>query len=277
MISHASSDAPQAWTSALPRLSTGLGLLGVAMTGTAVITPGLALRTSGADHPDYLVIAGTGAVMIALSSLFLAYASRVIGLGAAWLGLALLTNALILGGKLVLGPFAFYQTTFVAGDPFMNVRSLAFFPILAAGVFAVQAGVLGSLYAWARGRVTRALGPEMSAFRRADLVTALLTVGLALGIPVLLFSSLSLIGYTMVVAAATGGGAVVVVLLATGTAGSTVWEAARQSISVKDTAIVTTVSWLALSMLLVYHIVWVVFMTVLVSLWPLKVVAPSGK
>ena len=39
----------------------------------------------------------------------------------------------------------------------------------------------------------------------------------------------------------------------------------------------TSVFWLALSMLLVYHVVWVVFMTVLVGLWPLQVVAPSGK
>src|SRR5262245_61681812 len=204
MISHAPSDTRPAWTSALPRLLTGLALLGVAMIGTAVVGPGLALRTSGADHPDYLVIAGTGVVMITLSSLFLAYASRVIGLGVAWLGLALLSNALILVGKVVLAPFAFYQTTFVAGDPFMNVQSPAFFPTLAAGVFVAQAAALGLLYAWARGRVTRALGQERSAFRRADLVVGLLTVSVELVVTVLLLWGLSVVGYGMCVVDAHG-------------------------------------------------------------------------
>lgn len=277
MISHAPSDTRPARTPALPRLLTGLSLLGVAMAGTAVLGPGLAWQASGQDHPDYLAVAAIGLVMIALSSLFLTYAGRVLGLGAAWLGLALLSNALILVGKFVLAPAAFSGTTFVQGDPFMDVQAPTYFPMLAAGVGVVQAGVLALLFALARGRVTRALGPQASAFRRSDLVTALLTVGMALGAPLVLVSSLSLIGYAVVTAAATSGAAVVVVLLATGAGAGALLEAARKSISVRDTAVVTSVFWLALAMLFVYHAVWVVFMTVLVSLWPLKVVAPSGK
>jgi hypothetical protein len=277
MISHAPADARPARSSALPRLLTGLALLGVAMTSTAVIAPELALRAGGTDQPDYLVIAGTGLVMIGLSSLFLAYASRVVGLGAAWLGLAVLTNGLVLAGKFFVAPFVFYRTTFVGGDPFLDVRSPAFFPMLAAGLFAVQAVVLGLLYAWARRRATRALGARWTTLRRPDLVVALLTVGIAMAAPVLLLSSLSLIGYVMVAVAATGGVAVLIVLMTVAAGGGALWEAARKSISDRDTAVVTSVFWLALSMLLVYHVVWVVFMTVLVSLWPLKVVAPSGK
>jgi hypothetical protein len=280
MISHVPTDARPARTTlrtAVPRLLTGLALLGIAMTGTAALGPGLAWRLSALDHPDYLAIASVGLVMIALSSLFLAYAGRVLGLGAAWLGLALLTNALVLVGKFLLAPPAFYGTTFVEGDPFATVQAPAYFPLLAAGVCVAQAGVLALLYAWARGRVTKALGPKTSVLRRPDLVTALIAAGVLLGAPVLLFSSLSLVGYAVVAAAATSGAAVVVVLLATGAGAGALLEAAHRSISVRDTAIVTSVFWLALSMLLVYHVVWVVFMTVLVSLWPLKVVAPSGK
>jgi hypothetical protein len=261
----------------LPTLLAGIALLGTAMTATAVLAPRIALRLTGAQQPEYLVIAGTGVAMIVLSSLFLACACRVIGLGAAWLGLAVLTNGLILVGKFVLVPLAYSQTTFVSTDPFAIVQAPSYFPVLATGVCAVQAGVLALLYALARGRVTRALGPEASAFRRPDLVTALLTAGLALGAPILFFSSLSLVGYAVVVAGATSGAAVVVVLLATGAGAGALLEAARRSISVRDTAIVTSVFWLALSMILVYHVVWVIFMTVLVGLWPLKVVSPSGK
>jgi len=280
MISHAPTDTRPAGTTlatALPRLLTGVSLLGVAMTGTAALAPGLAWRAGGLDHPDYLMIAGIGLVMIALSSLFLTYVARVLGLGAAWLGLALLSNALILVGKFVLAPPAFYRTTFVQGDLFLDVQSPTFFPLLAAGVCVVQAGVLALLYAWARGRVTIALGPGQGAFRQANLVAALITVGFTLGACVFAASSLSLIGYALVVAGTTGAAAAVVVLLAMGAGGAALHVAAGRSISVRDAAVVTSAFWLALSMLLVYQVVWVVFMTVLVSMWPLKVVAQSGK
>jgi hypothetical protein len=262
---------------ALPRLLTGLALLGTAMAATAVLAPGIALWATGSQQPEYLVIAGTGVAMIVLSSLFLTCASRVIGLGAAWLGLAVLSNGLILAGKFVLVPLAYSRTTFVSGDPFQDVQSQAYFPLLAAGVVVLQAGVLALLYAWARGRVTRELGAKRSALRRADLVIGLITVCVVLGAAVLLFTSPSLIGYAVGTVAATSGAAVAVVLLATGAGAGALLEAARRSISVRDTAIVTSVFWLAVAMLLVYHVVWVIFMTVLVSLWPLKVVAPSGK
>lgn len=107
-------------------------------------------------------------------------------------------------------------------------------------------------------------------------VTLLVAIG-ALGVPVLLLSSLSLIGYGLTLTVATGGLAILVALLALATGAWSFGEAARTSVSVRDTAIVTAVAWLALSLLLVYHVVWVVFMSVLVSLWPLKTVAPSGK
>jgi hypothetical protein len=284
MITRAPTDARPVRTSrttALPRLLTGLLLLGVAMTGAAVFAPELARRAGGLDHPDYLSIASIGVAMIALSSLFLTYAARVLGLGVAWLGLALLSNAMILVGKFVLAPQAFYRTTFVAGDPFLNVQSPAFLPILAAGVCIVQAGALALLYAWARGRASRALGVERSVSRRPGRVGALLTSGIALGAvalaAVFLYSGPSLIGYAMIVAATTGAAAAVAVLLATGAGGGALHVAASRTISVRDTAIVTSVFWLALSMLLVYQVVWVVFMAVLVGMWPLKVVAPSGK
>jgi hypothetical protein len=247
------------------------------MTGTAVVAPQIALRTSGSDHPDYAVIAGTGLVMIALSSLFLAYASRVIGLGVAWLALALLTNALVLGAKLVLAPVAFYQTTFVRGDPLLNVQSPAFFPNLAAALFILYAAAVGVISVRMRGKVTRALARDRGGPRRPGLVAVLLVVAVVLGVPLLLGASLSLIGYGGFLMAATGGGVILVVVLALAAGTGTMWQAARASISVRDTAIVTSVGWLALSMLLVYHVVWVVLMTILVSLWPLKTVAPSGK
>ena len=281
MISHAPSETrlePANPPALLPRLVLGLALLWLAMAATAVVAPELQRATGGGDHPDDAVIAGTGLAMIALSCLFLAYVSRVVGLGLGWLALAALTNALILVFEFVLGPVAFYQTTFVQGDLLFNVESSAYFPILAAGLFCVSALTLAGLYAWQRARVGRALGRQGEPPRRRQgLLVTLITVPLALAVPVLLVSSISLIGYGLLVVTASAGTALLVGLLGVITGTATMRRAATASISLRSAAIVTSVFWLALSMLLVYHVVWVVFMTALVSLWPLKVVAPSGK
>jgi len=262
-------------TSLLPRLLAGLALLGVAMTGTAMIAPSIALRTSGSDHPDYAVIAGTGVAMIALTSLFLAYTSRVIGLGAAWFVLALAYNALILVAKFVLGPGALYQTTFVAGDPLLNVKSPNFFPWLAISVFLAYAAVLGVIYAVQRGRVRRAIGPDASP--RSGAVTGVVILALVLGCPVLLFLGFQVVAYGNVVTTASGGAVLLVLALALAAGIGALRQAARTSIAMRDIAILTSVFWMALSLLLIYHVVWVIFMTALIGLWPLKTVAPSSK
>ncbi|HXM56265.1 MAG TPA: hypothetical protein VOB72_12810 [Candidatus Dormibacteraeota bacterium] len=275
MIGHAPSDARPVWTSAAPRLLAGLGLLGVAMTGTAVVAPGLA-RAGGGDQPDYAAIAGTGLVMILLSSLFLAYAGRVVGLGLAWLGLAAVTNALVLAGKFVLVPYGFYQTTFVQGDLLMNVTSSDYFPVLGGALFVVYATALGVLYAWQHNWVDRQLAGDARAPGRREGLVVALTIALALT-PIVAIAGLWLLGYGLFLATATGGVAVLLGLAAAVAGAATMARAGGDSVSVRSTAVITSAFWLVLSLLLVYHVVWVVFMTVLVGIWPLKVVAPSGK
>jgi hypothetical protein len=277
MISHASFLTRPASRFLVPRLLTGLALLWVAMTGTVLLAPRLALATSGRDHPDYAVIAGTGLVLIVISSLFLAFASRVAGLGAAWLGLAVLNNGLILAGGFALAPYAFYQTTFVLGDPLLDVTSATFFPTVAGGLFLLHAGVLAATYALQRRRVRRELGRGAEPPGGGDLRVAVTVIVLVVGIPLLAATSLALIGYGLVVIAATSGAAVLVALLAVAMGVAAMGRAADESIAIRDTAIVTAAFWLALAMLLVFHVVWVVLMAVLVGIWPLKTVAPSGK
>jgi hypothetical protein len=45
----------------------------------------------------------------------------------------------------------------------------------------------------------------------------------------------------------------------------------------RDIAILSSFAWVGLSLLLMYHVVWVIFTAILVSIWPLKVVPSSGK
>lgn len=214
--------------------------------------------------------------MILLSSLFLAYAGRVVGLGLAWLGLAAMTNALVLAGKFVLVPYGFYQTTFVQGDLLMNVTSSDYFPVLGGALFVVYATALGVLYAWQHNWVDRQLAGDARAPGRREGLVVALTIALALT-PIVAIAGLWLLGYGLFLATATGGVAVLLGLAAAVAGAATMARAGGDSVSVRSTAVITSAFWLVLSLLLVYHVVWVVFMTVLVGIWPLKVVAPSGK
>ncbi|HSR26812.1 MAG TPA: hypothetical protein VLW53_24905, partial [Candidatus Eisenbacteria bacterium] len=112
---------------------------------------------------------------------------------------------------------------------------------------------------------------------RPEAGMTLLLVAVVLGIPLLLLATPMLVGYGLVVTTATGGAAILLFLMSWATGAGAAWRAAQQSVSLRDTAVLTTAFWLVLSLLLVYHVVWLVLMTGLVSLWPLKTVAPSGK
>lgn len=259
-----------------PSLLAGLTLLGIAMTATAAAAPEIASGTGVGDHPDYAVIAGTGAVAIALSSLFLAFAARVIGLGAAWFALAAVANALLLVSRLVLSPVAFYQTTFVEGW-ILDVRWPGLLATLAAALFLLSAVGVAVAYGWVRGWASGVLDRAGEPLPRSEPGMTLLLVAVVLGIPLLLLATPVLVGYGLVVTTATGGAAILLFLMSWATGAGAAWRAAQRSVSLRDTAVLTTAFWLVLSLLLVYHVVWLVLMTGLVSLWPLKTVAPSGK
>jgi hypothetical protein len=256
-------------------LVTGLTLLWIAMVGTVLLAPRIALAVSGEDHPDYAVIAGTGLVLILLSSAFLVLASQIAGLGAAWLGLAVVANGLVLAGKFVLAPFAVYETDALGGlvqGPAVPI----FFSVVSGALFVLHAAVLCVLYAYQRVRTRRALGPAGPV--REDRVAALTVLAAVVGIPLVVAASLVALGYYgLIVVAGTTGAALLVAMLAAAAGHLAMWRAADVSISIRDTAAVTSALWLGLSMLLVYHVVWVVLMAALVGIWPLKTIAVSGK
>lgn len=264
-------------SSVAPKLVAGLALLGVAMTGTAALAPEVAVSLGRGSHPDYGVIAGTGMAMILLSSVFVAYAGRVVGLGAAWVALALLTNGLVLVAKMWLIPIVFYQTTFDKGNPFFfDIGSSGYFGELAIPIFFANAVVVGIVYAVIRHRVSKALDPKGRTLPLPLLILGVLLVGIAL-LAAFVPLDIQLAGYISIVTPALSGAIDMVTLIALFGLSSTLSKAADTSIRLRDTAVVSTVFWLVISMLLVYHVVWVVLMTGLVGVWPLKILAPSGK
>jgi hypothetical protein len=239
------------------------------MAGTVALVPVL----SAGRQPVYPVIAAVGLAMIALSSVFLAVARRVLGLRGAWLGLALLTNGLVLGAKFIAIPLAFSETTFVVGSALMDVRAPGFFPGLGAALLLLDVLVAVLVYAVNRARP--------AAGRRSTTPLSYVVV-LGAGVWVAGASLVVVLGLAVTwtgVYSVTTLGLLLIPLsaLALTAAGATLWHAGETAVSLSGTAALTSALWLTLSLLLVYHVVWVVFMGVLVSLWPLKVITPSGK
>jgi hypothetical protein len=93
----------------LPRLTTGLGLLSAASIGTVLLIPVISGGRGAAYQPYFGLIASIGVVLIVLTSLFLAYASRVMGLGLAWFLWALIDNGCIIATKFIVSPTSLYR------------------------------------------------------------------------------------------------------------------------------------------------------------------------
>jgi hypothetical protein len=266
MVTHAPSEPRRTWRTKLPVLIPSVGLLGAAMAGTVALVPALATG----NQPSYPLLAGVGLAMIALSSVFVAFAQRLLGLGGAWLVLALITNALVIASQFILVPAALYQTTFLDLGPNGGVRSPDFFPALGIWMFAFDAVAIALAYAAHRRRAERPKSAAgATALGCAGLVGAGAAVAFVIVLVVLETGVLDISGTGQLAVAMAGLGVVL--------AAATMWQLARAAASMRGAAVLASVMWLAVAMVLVYHVVWVVFMGVLVSLWPLKVVAPSGK
>jgi hypothetical protein len=55
-------------------------------------------------------------------------------------------------------------------------------------------------------------------------------------------------------------------------------EASDQAVLTRNVSLLTTFAWIGLAFIAAYHILWLVFLLTLISLWPLRVViAPSTK
>jgi hypothetical protein len=250
-----------------PSLLLGLGLLCVAGVGTALIAPQIA-RVEGSAEPSYLVISLTGVFRIALTALFLAFAGRRIGLGVAWFLFSALFDCVIILFDFVVAPRGLYGTIFVIQDPSdPGPNQAPFFIGIALSIFAGATTLLLLTYGFLRTSADALISTGKRPWWAPGVA-----IGGCVGL-LLLVAGLASGGLTMVSAAEYVGG---VVLLLAGTAvGSGILaldRAFETSVKLREVSVLTTCLWLALAVLLVVHAVWVIYMTILVSLVPMRTV-----
>jgi hypothetical protein len=241
--------------------------------------------SSGGDVPPVGMLLTTATIVGVICAVFLYWGLRTdLGLPATAAVYAVAFNALVIVVKLALAPRGFYEVNQVKNlDGWFSIDN-GFMALMAAtAIFVLYVAVYLVLYRYFRVKVEH-LAPEDPVPRfvsgRAVAVGVvvltflliasggallLLLVPLAAGFDYLDFvfsSSLSLmIG--------------VILACATALAAATFNSAADRARLVGDASVFMSFFWVGLYFLALYHALWVVYVLVLTSIWPLKVVTPK--
>jgi hypothetical protein len=168
-------------------------------------------------------------------------------------------------------------------EQFLSLNEGAGAAFAAALIFLLYAGVLLVVYRHARRR--SGLFPKVARRLRASRTTLVLldvggvlfaaTVGTGLLIVVLVAGEA---GFEYVTDLFTGSVALLVAV-ALGAAAAVATKAFRdvgdRALAVRDAGVLVAFFWTCLAFLALYHVLWVVYILVLTSVWPLKVVTPK--
>jgi hypothetical protein len=197
---------------------------------------------------------------------------------------AVMFNVLVIGVKLWLAPKGFYDVNQIRNltSGFEIDDSLAAV-CGAALIFALYAAVYFVLYRVFRGRIAHlAEGdpiPRLPGGRSVAIgMVVLVLVGFGSGGAILIlllpvFGGLDYLDFvfsssvSLLIALALAG--------ATALAALTFDATARRAHMLGDATLYMSVFWLGLYFLALYHVLWVVYVLVLTSIWPLKVVTPK--
>jgi hypothetical protein len=239
-----------------------------------------ALNPSAAD-PGLISFLGTGLAVLALTALLFFVGLRRLLPRTGWFVTAALGyNALLIAVKLSLGPGIVY-----AAQPYQS-PGLNFdlhSPLTYPGIAAITAILYGlaffALYAAFRFGLQRRLGMKI---RFAKQFVQLLVVMFTLAI-VGAVTTIGLLGffeYALTIAFAGVLGVLIAIALMGAVVLCTVAfkEASDQAVLMRNVALLSTFAWIGLAFIAAYHILWLIFVLTLISLWPLRtVVAPSVK
>jgi hypothetical protein len=257
------------------------GKLAVAFALAAVAAVVVPRVGTGDAQPDVATLVAAGAVIALLTTGALYVVLRTdLGLPTSIALLAMGYNALVVLVKFVLAPRGLYEVS-EAGqleayiDPSDTFNAI----LIATLVFALYALALWLIYRICRRTLARAerLERERRTSWKRVVVTSLVAAAIVFasgGLPlVAAFGGAEYIGYVLssgvsaLVAVALGGA----IYLAT----MTLRSSAEQAAVVGDAALLVSVFWLGLGFLALYHALWVVYVLVLTSIWPLKVITPK--
>jgi hypothetical protein len=266
-------------------LTVALVLFGLAGSAVMVAVPGL---FAGPVRPEFTVFLIAGMAAIVLTAGLFGYIYRLgLGFGRTVLVMAAGYNALIAAVKLGLAPAALYQanreqafdTAF--GDP----NDLWFYLGVGSGVLLLYLLVFRVMYSVFRRRFRRRslpseLSPEQSGrwSNRAIVIGAVAIVAFAasfLWIMPVVYVGLPTFSYLFYIFSTFGAAITLALILAAFLAYKSFDEAEKRAVRLGDATLLASFFWLGLALILLYHVMWVVFLLTLVSIWPFRTYTPK--
>ncbi len=260
-----------------------LVLFGLACSFLIATIPRLFIRPV---QPNFLLFLVAGVAVIALTAGLFGFLDRLgMGFGRTVLVLAAGYNALIAAVKLGLAPAALYRANSV--EPFdasmQDPNSLIYYLAVAFGVLLLYVLVFGVMYRLFRRRFRRrSLSSEAPRARRvsgrvlvAILVAVVVIAVSLLWVAPLLYVGLPTLSYLVYIFSTFGVAITLALALAAFLAYRTFDEVEKQAAHLGDATLLATFFWLGLALIVLYHVMWVVFLLTLVSIWPFQTYTPK--
>ncbi len=238
----------------------------------------------GSGIPPIGILVASGAFISALTTGALWFAiQKDLGLPQRVALYAVGYNALIVLVKFVLAPLGVYQVNqSVTLETFLPFNQLFGAGMTAAIVFLLYLGVYGLIYRLFRRGVLVAHPRQKRRLTSGGVGLSVVAGGLLLAgsggafllIPLLV--AVSATDYLRFVFSSAVALEIVLVLVAASVlAGLAFRTVAERADMYGNAAVLVSFFWLGLYFLALYHVLWVIYVLVLFSLWPLKVVVPK--
>ncbi len=258
-------------------------LFGLACSFVLATTPLLFIRPV---QPGFLVFLVAGVAVIVLTAGLFGFIDRLgMGFGRTVLVLAAGYNALIAVVKLGLAPAALYRANSV--EPFdasvQDPNSLIYYLAVGFGVLLLYVLVFGVMSRLFRRRFRRrSLSSEAPRARRVSgrvlvvIVVAVVVLAVSLlWVAPLLYVGLPTLSYLVYIFSTFGVAITLALDLAAFLAYRTFDEVEKQAARLGDATLLATFFWLGLALIVLYHVMWVVFLLTLVSIWPFQTYTPK--
>ena len=251
----------------------------------------------GPARPDFTVFLVAGVTVILLTAGLFALIDRLgMGFGKTVLVLAAGYNAMIASVKLGLAPAALYQANREQSfdDSMVDPNSLWFYLGVGSAVLLLYLLVFWVMYRVFRrrleyraretesppGRRDRWLGRMMFARGRRAVLVALVVATVALlasflWVMPVVFVGLPTLSYLAYIFSTFGAAITLALILAAILAYKSFDEVERRAARLGDATLLAGFFWLGLALILLYHVMWVVFLLTLVSIWPFRTYTPK--
>jgi hypothetical protein len=255
--------------------------------GLAALVAVIAPRTSrsGSQPPVGVLLLSAALISLVMLSALVSILRRDLRLPVQIALYAVLYNALVIVVKFVLAPHGFYEVNqHTTLESWATPDSPVGAAFTAGLVFVLYVVAFWAVYRFARRRVETALAlppTERRTKARALLipVISISVLGAASGgalllIPLIVASAgLNYLDFVF----ASGASLAIAISLAGATtlAAMAFKSAGDRAIAAADASMVVSVFWVGLAFLAIFHAIWVVYILVLTSIWPLKVVVPK--